>query len=235
MKIDDESSEESVFTPIGGASSLVDQTYEQIRKGIVNRKIKPGAQLRQIQLAEQLGVSPRTVREALNRLVAGGLAIREPYKGVRVADLTAEGMVEIFQMRRFLEGWAMELAAETITDKELDRMAELLPKTVDPDPAAAARVREANIEFHMIPIKSTGKQHLVRVLEQLWSVMATYVLREVADVEERREAADSDLEFHRLMLEALKARDKERAGDIVRKHIDDTLSVNLGRIEIREE
>ncbi len=218
---------------LGARSSLVDQAYAAIRRAVVLHTIPPGSQLRQSQLAAELGVSPRTVREALNRLVAEGLATHSPNKGVRTTDLSAETIEEVHQLRGLLEGWAFELAAERLTAEDLARMRELLPHTADPDPEAALLARNANREFHWIVIRRTGKQHLIRILEQLWGLAPTHILREVVNTEAWSEASEQDLVEHTELLVLLEARDGVRARQLLQKHLRRTLDVYLGRLQLR--
>jgi len=104
--------------------------YNSIRDGISAGQVKPGAWLRQDDLAQKLGVSQVTVREALNRLVSEGLAVHVPHKGVKAVTISIDDLGDIYDMRALLEGLAYELAASQITQQGLARMRELLPDTV---------------------------------------------------------------------------------------------------------
>jgi len=216
-------------------SSLVDQAYAAIRRAVASHKIPPGSQLRQSQLAAELGVSPRTVREALNRLVAEGLAVHTPHKGASTIDQSADTVGEVHELRMLLEGWAFELAAERLTAEDLARMRELLPHTADPDPEAVLHARNANQEFHWIVIRRTGKQHLIRILEQLWAMAPTHILREVVDVEAWSEASNHDLVEHTELLALLEARDGAGARRLLQAHLQRTLDVYRGRMRLRDQ
>ena len=63
---------------------LTDIVFERLRDAIIDGRLEAGQWLRQEPLAQELGVSQMPVREALKRLVAEGLAVRIPYKGVKV-------------------------------------------------------------------------------------------------------------------------------------------------------
>jgi DNA-binding GntR family transcriptional regulator len=138
---------------------LSDAVFDTLRRAIIDGKLAPGERLRQEALAEELGVSQITVREALHRLVGDGLCIRIPYKGVRVIAPTLEDLEDILAIRGLLEGLAAELAASRITLEHLARMRELLPTTiVDADPISVERAREANREFHEIVIRASERR-----------------------------------------------------------------------------
>ena len=59
-----------------------------------------------------MGLTQVTVREALSRLVADGLAVQEPYRGVRALSVSQHEVEGVLQMRAMLEGWSMEDADE---------------------------------------------------------------------------------------------------------------------------
>ena len=205
------------------SQSLVDQAYETIRRAIISGRIEPGDWLRQESLAEELGVSSRTVREALGRLVAEGLAVREPYKGVRTVAPSVEEMQEIYYMRALLEGWAMELAASHLSQEQLVRMRELLPQTAaDLDTRAGRRAtKEANREFHWIPIRATGRRHLIRMLELLWQLLPSpHVIIDSVVVQELATSGEKDRLEHAALLDALEARDGSRAREAIVLHIN---------------
>jgi len=143
--------------------------YKAIRDGILTGQVKPGEWLRQDALAQKLGVSQATVREALNQLVSDGLAVHVPHKGVKAVIISVDDLRDIYDMRALLEGLANELAASRISQQELARMQELLPDTVvRADSQSTEMARVANREFHWVAIRASGRNHLIRVLEQLW-------------------------------------------------------------------
>ena len=82
-------------------------TVEQIREALVGAMLRgeypPGTWLRQDEIALRLGVSKIPVREALQRLAAGGLLRFEPQRGARVPVLTGVEAEEIFELRLAVE------------------------------------------------------------------------------------------------------------------------------------
>ena len=199
--------------------------YNSIRDGISVGKVKPGAWLRQDDLAQKLGVSQVTVREALNRLVSEGLAVHVPHKGVKVVTISIDDLRDIYDMRALLEGLANELAASQITQQGLARMRELLPDTVvSADSQSTSMARTANRQFHWVAIRAGGRTHLIRVLEQLWVLIDPYmVYGRFWNVEQtyqkRIEGSVLDLEDHTRLLESLEARDGPLAQQITQEYV----------------
>jgi DNA-binding GntR family transcriptional regulator len=197
---------------------LSDFVYEAIRELIISGRISAGARLKQLDLAKQLDVSQQTVREALKRLAASGLATQKPNRGFSVTTIPIEDQENIYKIRAALEGLAAYEAAPQITDDSLARMRKLLPTTAQSDQTIPLdTVRTSNREFHMIIVRSTLNRHLIRIMEQLWDLTWTYFYR--VDDEDRKKSANEDLTEHGAILEALESRDAERARELMIEHI----------------
>jgi DNA-binding GntR family transcriptional regulator len=208
--------------------TLAEAAVEVLRRAILDRQLKPGEWLRQEALAEEMGISQITVRDALNQLVGEGMVVRVPYKGVRVVSLDVRDIENICAMRGLLEGLAAELAAESITSQELTQMRKVLPEsTISAEMDSVKRARDANREFHEIAIRASRRPFLARVLKQLWDWLDPYMLYggTFQATEEAREEmlkhSERDLKRHYQLLEALEARDGEQARRVVEKYVQE--------------
>lgn len=94
----------------------------RLRHLILTRELRPGERLVQSELAGQLGVSRTPIREALHRLESDGLVKISPHKGASVADLSISELDEIYTIRIAIEGYGAYLAAQSITDEDLERL-----------------------------------------------------------------------------------------------------------------
>src|SRR5690625_2887191 len=103
---------------------ISDRVYELLLAQIYSGQLSPGTEINEAAIARQLGVSRGPVREAVRRLQGIQLITREPYLRARVIELSAESALELFQMRMGLEGVACYLAAERMTNEEIDRSEE---------------------------------------------------------------------------------------------------------------
>lgn len=199
--------------------------YTSIRDGISLGQVKPGEWLRQDDLAQKLGVSQATVREALKRLVSEGLAVHIPHKGVKASTISVEDLRDIYDMRAVLESLANELAASQISQQELARMRELLPDTVvSADSQSTDMARAANREFHWTAIRASGRSHLIRVLEQLWVLIDPYMVYgrfwNVGETYQKRiKGSVLDLEDHTRLLESLEEQDGHLAQQITQEYV----------------
>lgn len=99
--------EEIVPGPFAGLRfqplSTVDRIAEELRRSLFEGEVAPGTPLREVALAEALGVSRPTVREALGVLVAEGLADRVPNKGTQVRRLDPEQVHDVCRARQVVE------------------------------------------------------------------------------------------------------------------------------------
>ncbi|MDX3907973.1 MAG: GntR family transcriptional regulator [Pigmentiphaga sp.] len=120
--------------PPGATQSIGSSLAEVLRDRIVTGVYPPGMWIRESALAEEFGYSNGPIREALQLLVSEELLVREPWRGVRVVELSGDEIVEIFQLRAALLELAAELAASHITAAQLEegrRMLLQLEKHLD--------------------------------------------------------------------------------------------------------
>lgn len=209
-----------IVEQVRGTPRLSDVAYEAIREAIATGRIPAGERLRQEALAQELGVSQVTVREALSKLAAEGLAISEPYRGMRVTELSLADLLDIYDMRSLIEGLAWELAAGHLSEADLTRMRELLPRTVAQNGSVSAQEAcQANREFHWIVIRSSKRNYLQRTLAQFWDLTVTYQMLIHQQEQGDRGLARKNLAYHTELLEALEAGEGTRARQLAAEHI----------------
>ena len=108
-----------------GIERPADRAYEGIRRAILSGLLPGGTHLREEALAQMTGTSRTPVREALRRIVGEGLAHDEGRSSF-VAQFPFEEVAIIFDIRARLEGYAAFVAAERITDAELQGLAQII-------------------------------------------------------------------------------------------------------------
>src|SRR5437762_400223 len=105
--------------------TLWQRVYDHLREEILTGRLKPGAELGEVPLSEQLGVSRGPLREAIGRLAAEGLVTVRPRRGAVVRSLSREEFLELYQVREALERIAVQLAVPRLTDEQFQGLAEL--------------------------------------------------------------------------------------------------------------
>jgi DNA-binding GntR family transcriptional regulator len=172
--------------------------------------LQPGTLLRQRDLAEQFRVSPTPVREALRQLEAEGFVTNELHRGalvVRAEDATLE---ENFLIRAQLESLAASIAAAKVTDEDLENFESILAKLEACSPDDPTRT-DLNRRFHFAIYTCAGSPILLSLLNLLWRSLGGG-----PKVPSMRQESGAQ---HRDLLEALKKRDTEMAGELTRSHI----------------
>lgn len=197
-----------------------ENVYQLVRDGILSGQFAEGQRLREAELSATFGVSRTPIREALRRLVAEGLLVGEPHKGVLIATLSEEEVQELFTLRALLEGFAAGRAAERITDEGMAQLlgleAEMESIIGDADAGQDLRpVVELNTEFHELVFSFSANVQLISFIKILNHMpIAERTFRRYTEEGVRRSLA-----CHKQILAALEARDPEWAEAAMRNHI----------------
>lgn len=201
---------------------LKEDLFEVLHKRIIAGTYRPGEWLRQEEIASETGVSMTPVREALDLLVAAGLAERVPYRGVRVMDLSAQEIVEAYGMRLLLEATAARAAATCMTPDQataLGRIVDELDHKVSLSDMSQAR--QLSREFHLSIVRAAGDRMLFRLYSVVANSFPDWMLYEAMFRHPELLAASINAEQaeHRAILRALTSRNAEEAAQLVARHI----------------
>jgi DNA-binding GntR family transcriptional regulator len=171
-------------TPVAPSSLVIthgniqDAIVDGIRDMILDGRLKPGARLRQDELADTFGVSTMPIREALRQLQAESLVVFRPRRGAIVARLSVSDYKEIYLIREALETLACRWAAEDFDRVPIDRL-ELLLQEIEAAEANSDDVhRRLRLvrEFFFTVFEASEKEHLLRILSNLWDLSQQYRL-----------------------------------------------------------
>ncbi|PRZ40978.1 GntR family transcriptional regulator [Antricoccus suffuscus] len=191
-------------------TSKADMVTAKLREMIISGEIRSSAALRQRDLAIQFGVSQTPVREALRRLESEGIVVNDPHKGSTVVEASAGLWNENFAIRAALESLAAELACESITDTQIDELARIDKKMRELG-EINDEYRDLNQQFHFGICGAARSPMLMSFIRLLWNALGDgpHVVRS------HRESARQ----HAKILKALRARDKDTIGSLLRVHI----------------
>ncbi len=168
------------------AASLVELAVRRLRSEILSGALAPGERLVEEQLTRRFGTSRAPLREALRLLGEQGLVEHLPRRGVRVAELSARDVDELFSLRDVLEQFAVREALATGAGPAPGPLAVLGATVEHMERAATAGdaldQAAAHRDFHLALIALAGHYHLLRayepVLMRLQLCMATNLRRE---------------------------------------------------------
>ncbi|RTZ43373.1 GntR family transcriptional regulator [Candidimonas sp. SYP-B2681] len=204
--------------------SRSDQAYQFIVDGIEAGRLAPGTRLREIELAETMGLSRTPIREALSRLQVEGLAVNDSARGLVVTELDYSMTSELYTMREVLEGTAARLAARHASDVEIDFLNEINQRdallTKPEDLAANNRL------FHGTLYRCAHNRYLLKTLNSLQESMMLLGRTTLA----APGRAESSRAEHQAIVDALSRRDPEAAELAARAHIISAYRIRLDSI-----
>jgi DNA-binding GntR family transcriptional regulator len=201
---------------LGPAARIVDAVHTAVRQAILSGALAPGEPLSVPELSRRLDVSRSPVREAVLQLVSEGLAVEQPRKGVVVATINHDDLLELHEIREFVEALSARLCAERIDDAGLARLHEV----IEQQKTCVARgdetgYFETNIAFHAMIGAATGNARLRSILSSLEGQMRIGLRHSSYEDEQHHHG----LREHEGILAAIGARDPDRAEAIMRRHI----------------
>ena len=196
---------------------LREVVYETLREAIRTGALPPGERLMEIQLAEELGVSRTPVREAIRKLELERFVVMLHRRGTYVANLSLKDINEVFEIRAALDGLAAGLAAERITEEELELMERLLVEIAEHiEQRDNQKIVEADEAFHDILYRASRNERLVGIIYNLREQFTRF--RSVSINYPGR--LQNTLEEHRQLVEAIAQRNAETAQQKAREHIE---------------
>lgn len=195
--------------------TLTERAADHLRRWIISGELSAGQPLRQVELAQKLGLSRVPLREALRLLEGEGFVVIHPHKGAVVASLTREEIAEIGEVCVLLESELFRRGLPHVTPAVLANARDLVGQ-MDAASTVAAWAR-LNWEFHTLFYRLAQRPRMLRLVEvtRRSADAYTYVL---LDRPEARAALNAD---HRAIYEACAAGD--HAGAMSR------LAAHLGR------
>lgn len=212
-------------TPI----SLEKFAYDSIKKAILEFRLKPGAALVEVELSKQLNISKTPVRDALTRLEREGLVTKVIYTGTYVTEITAQSVMEVFEIRAVLEGLAARQATPHFSKGDLQHATQLLA-----DQAAMLssedlqHASELNKQFHALILEKSQNQRLHFMLANLddhiqrFRVLSNY----------QRGAQPTSVVEHQRVLNAIRAGDATGAETAMKDHLRNVLT-ELENVDIQ--
>lgn len=195
---------------------LRDVVFNTLRKAILKGELQPGERLMEIQLAQRLGVSRTPVREAMRKLELEGLVVMIPRKGAVVADITAQDMVDVLEVRAVLEELAIRRACDHITDEQLREMKKIaadFKRSLEEEDLLVCV--EVDMAFHEVIYNAAENKRLLQLLLNLREQMYRYRLEYMKDKKMHQLLVDE----HDTIRTALKNRDADKAAVAIRDHI----------------
>jgi len=205
-------------TPAGGAAhrrppaaldTIAPTTHESVYRGLRNRILfggfLPGAAVTLRGLAEDMGVSPMPVREAVRRLIAERAMKMQDNRRVLVPPMTRDSFEQIVFARKTLEPELAARAMDNIGPAEVRHIA-ALDKAVDRAMAGGdvQGYMETNYRFHFAIYELARAETLLALVESIWLQFGPFMRMAYSRID------TSTLEdHHQAAVAALQSRDRK--------------------------
>jgi len=198
--------------------TIAGQVAERLKEEILAGEREPGSRLRQVEIAQRLGVSTTPVREALAMLQREGLVRLNAQRGAVVFLPSVRDLREHYEIRAALEALAAAKSAERFEPAWAAPLAAVLDEMRGGPPAA--RYIALNQRFHTTLYQHSAREQLVAMIAALRDASSAYLHIYRAQDDFPVERLDAE---HRAILAACVARDLERAAAATREHLENTV------------
>ncbi|MDF2500323.1 MAG: rspR 3 [Anaerosporomusa subterranea] len=203
---------------------------ETLRDAIVSGVLKPGERLMEIQLAEELGVSRTPVRESIRKLELEGFVVMVPRRGTYVTDLSIKDINEVYEIRTVLDVLAAGLAAERITEEELEELERLLVQIGEfVEQSNMEQLIEFDTKFHDVLYRASRNDRLVGIINNLREQFTRF--RSISMKYPGR--MQNTVEEHTRLVEAIAQRNPDLAQQIAREHMENSEQTLLKEFDER--
>ncbi|MFS0702085.1 GntR family transcriptional regulator [Cellulomonas sp. 179-A 4D5 NHS] len=196
-------------------STLRERALTTLRDAVTSGRYQPGDHLGEVDLAQQLGVSRGTVREALRHLQQEGLVSPGARGMLRVRALSAREVTELFRVRAALEGLAVaEILAGPGRDAAVHRLRGALVTLAEAGTEFEARL-QADLAFHLLLCELSGNSMLVDSWRHLEGRMRVTIL----SLEPSSWASLTSEDRHAAIVDAIEQGDVDTAVAVVEQHM----------------
>lgn len=199
--------------------SIVDHTVTHLEDMIIKGKLKPGQKIKEQDISDRLGISRPPLREAFKILEADGLIRREPRRGVFVAELKEADIWEIYTLKLALYSLAATLAVDKMKNGDIEKLEKIVDQMENVvhgnSKSDVLKYEELNNLFHETTATIAGHSRLKKIHQSLNNQIKRMAYRSFADPKHLKESC----EYHRKIVEAMKAGKRALAEKLTREHI----------------
>jgi len=205
---------------IKGYELLSQKVYQAIKKEIVYGMLEPGTKLSENNLAKDMQVSRTPIREAIRKLTAEGLVETSPNKKMTVSEFSLIDMKEVLQVRGALEGLAAGTTAIKINKEKIDNLKKKVEKMIQ----CLAKKNlptycELDDQFHDIILNVCGNKWIIKMRNNLSNFIYRYRYKSLSFPGRLNQS----LEEHQAIMEALKDHNPEKAEQLSKLHMENTI------------
>jgi DNA-binding GntR family transcriptional regulator len=196
-------------------ATAVELVAADLRARILSGELAPGAALRQVALAGELGVSRIPLREAIRLLSSEGLVDVQSHRGAYVSELSSAEVREFLDLRIQLEPWLLGLAVPHLQASHLERAEALVSQM---DNAAADEWSRLNWQLHAVLYEPVDRPYAINIVRTLHEKCQRYLNRRTLSAATRLQARKEHME----LIELCRRGDAHAASLAMARHVPDS-------------
>lgn len=202
------------------STSLRHKITEDIRRAILQGKLRPGDRLREVEISKQMGVSRGPVREAMRMLEQEGLLNSHPYKETMVAEISGEEVLEVLiPIRLTIEQFALRKGLPEIQPQDLERLSELVEEMKEgARQQNLAKIVECDLAFHEHLVGIAKMNNLMTIWTSIYNQIRLHFMLQGQSYEDYNDLWKD----HQRLLQTIKKGDPEQIANELKQHIYDT-------------
>jgi len=198
--------------------TLRDRVYIYLKNAILKGELKANQRIQEREIAAIFGVSTTPVREAVLKLAGEGFIRIDSHKEAFVKEISYKELEDIYEVIRFLDSLCMRMVVETITDekiKEIEKLTKKMEKFCTPD--TIDEYCDLNSKIHIKIWESVRNKFLYKIILQVHDQFLRYNTQRVSVFNEPG-ALQESLKDHKLLINILKERNKDKAEKFALRH-----------------
>ncbi|QJB57407.1 GntR family transcriptional regulator [Pseudodesulfovibrio sp. zrk46] len=198
-----------------------EQVAEYVKQSILEGKLSPGDQVKEVVLSEKLGISRAPIREAMQILAREGLITSEPQKGKHVAALTAKQIKDSYFTGGVLEAAAVTEALPLYSEEDIHKLEQIVEgmRQVAESGEAIDSLAELDNAFHNVLFSRIDNELLIELCRRSCQGISKFLLYKYWI---NLYAPPQVHERHLMILEALKTQKPTKVEKAIRKHYIDS-------------
>lgn len=187
----------------------------ELRRAVIDGNYAPGERLSEQKVADELGVSRNSLREAFQALVEQGLVERIPNRGVSVVEPSMGDIIDIYRMRRVIEPTVVREASHQHSALVMAQSAvEDGQEGIEQEDWRA--VGTANMNFHLALVRLSDSPRLVHAFRNLMAVLRLVFLR----MDQAEQLHRPFVELNEEILEAIRNKEQDTAAELMARYLD---------------
>ena len=206
---------------VNAIQSTAEVIAHSLKEMIYEAELKPGQQLVQETIARMFQVSRVPVRDALQILIKTGIAVNVPRRGVIVRPLSRRALLELFEVRKILEGSAIRMAIGRITPDLLMELNGLMREQLDCIKTKDVKRQEKlDDAFHRTLYEAVENATLMELIFSNWERIKQARCSSTVLPEHGQRWITESIKRHKKVLEALRKKDELLAYQVIVDNIE---------------